>query len=1488
MKIPYLLLSAIGLSLPALFFWLPTTAEPEVPRELMLYQPTASDSDLRFIANEGQWEPIIRYKIKLNGGQVYLEDQGLTYHFVQPPLSKHPHQRTFGELDQWQAHALKVKFLNANPQPNLRPELKFSTYHNYFLGNDPDKWAGGVPLYGMITYEELYPDIDLRFYGYGDAMKYDFIVKAGADPSRIALDFQGADRIFLRNQELHIRTSIRGLTEEKPFVFQVIDGQQVEIPCEYRLKGTRLTYHFPQGYDNRYDLVIDPTLIFSTYSGSQSDNWGYTATYDVVGNAYAGGIEWNGGNQYPTTPGAIQGSSNLGEREVTISKFDPAGVNLLYATYMGGDSADQPHSLVVNSDTQLVVMGRTRSLNFPVTFNAFDQTHNGARDIFVSVFSADGTNLIGSTYLGGNQDDGVNVDIDFSVYGTTKFNYGDDARGEVIVDGQNNIYVTAPTRSANFPVSPGAYQTLIGGAQDGTITKFNPNLSTRIWSTYFGRAGNDASYSLKLDDQNNIYFAGGSSSANLPTVAPAEMLTFQGGDTDGFVGKLSANGANLMACTYLGTPFYDQVYLLELDDDNNVYVTGQTIGNWPIVSPLAGTVYQNPNSRQFISKLEPDLSEFIYSTTFGSPNTQNPNISPTAFLVDRCENVYVTGWGGTVNNSSNPSTGFTNNMPVTSDAIQATTDGSDMYLIVFSKDAQSLLYATFLGGNGTTFSGEHLDGGTCRFDKEGVVYHAVCSQCGNPGTPFPTTPGVYSPNTGFPDNCNLAVFKMAFDLAGVEAEFITRDQNGQVVSQSEGCAPFTVNFDNESTPGDPTQTTYLWDFGDNGITSFQTNPTYTYQNPGTYDISLVIFDPTSCNLADTAWGTIVVHPPPDVEAGPDQTVCPGDTFLLTSLLTAEHYQWGPSSLILGSDTVANPTGVVFQTTNFSLTVTDTNGCEATDLTTITVNNFQVQARSDTLICRGGSSPLGATSNGGVSYNWFSRPATNISNANSQFATASNVDTTTVFYVQAIDAIGCEALDSFTIEVFEVFTLQDTFVCDGGSIVLSSQGGVSFDWSPKDGTLSNPNTSSPIASPLTTTTYTVTATSAEGCISTKSVEVSVQELPQPTIEGVDPICIGESLTLRASGGQAYNWLPNTDIVDGNTNQPTVNPNTTTTYTLTVTDALGCENSTSVDIVVNPLPDIVVGPLGATVCEGDQVQLFASGAVSYIWSPATDLNNAFSANPTANPSAGNTTYTVTGTDANGCENTAQTLVVTTLRPRTEIEGDNFLCVGGEIELTAFGGDYYVWSTGDTAQSISLTPSGTLTVYATAYVGECAGFRDSITIDVRFEYPEASFDFSPEEGWAPAYIQFNNTSIGAIDYLWDFGFGLDSKDMNPLHIYPSAGTYPIMLIAFSGQGCPDTAYSEIVIENVALHAPSGFSPNGDDHNDFYLVGYYGIKSLQVEIYSRWGMKIYESDNLDFRWDGTYQGQPVPEGVYVYKIEGIGENDLPYRRNGTVTLIR
>lgn len=793
---------------------------------------------LLFVENKGQWPNHITHQLEFNTARVFLEKNKLTYLLLSPEditavhEAKHHNQEKQVTIH---GHVFQVNFINTNPQPNIESSCKSTTYRNYFVGNDKEKWATNVGLFQQIDYRAIYEGIDMRLYETAGKLKYDFIVSPQTDIQQIRWQYEGVDDVFIANNQLHTVTSVNTLIEEAPYAYQNINGQTIEVPCFFNIdEHNEVSFSFPNGYDTNHELIIDPTLIFASYTGSTADNWGFTATYDEAGHLYAAGTAFNVG--YPTTLGAFQETFADGagvlSTDIGISKFSPDGSTLLYSTYLGGTSANElPHSLIVNSQNELCLFGTTGSGDFPALPNAVNRIFQGGNatsvsnisfpngsDIIVTKFNETGTELAAATYFGGTSNDGLNLS-------DLRFNYADEARGEIFLDKEDNIYIASCTQSDDFLTTTGALQTTLQGTQDGCLIKFDGNLTTLLASTYLGGSGQDAAYSIKVDNNNNLYVAGGTNSNDFPTTDNAIQPTYSGGNVDAFLAKIEANATQIINSTYLGTPAYDQSFFVELDSENNVYTFGQTMGAYP----TTGGVYTNPNSGQYIHKLSNDLSSTIFSTTVGNSNGL-PNIAPTAFLVDKCNQIYLSGWGGTTGGG----TLTTEDLPLTTNAFQSTTDGSDFYFMILAPNATGLTYATYFGADGG--GGEHVDGGTSRFSKEGIVYQAVCAGCGGSNL-FPTTPGAWSEvnNAG---NCNLGVIKFAFEVAPITANF----------DFTQTCIENTaVQFANTSIQG----ASYIWDFGDGSPTSSDINPTHTYPAIGAYEVSLIAFNSVTCNSTDT-------------------------------------------------------------------------------------------------------------------------------------------------------------------------------------------------------------------------------------------------------------------------------------------------------------------------------------------------------------------------------------------------------------------------------------------------------------------------------------------------------------------------------------------------------------------------------------------------------------------------------------------------------------
>lgn len=868
---------------------------------LMLGLVTYAQNYLEFVENKGQWDKKILYLANTGIGSVALQADGyrVLLHNEEDleKLNPHPraHQHTTtattavkksavgdpskggdggsgstGDLV-LRGHAYQVKFLNANPNAQVIPDKVQATYNNYIIGNDSSKWASNCKIYQAVTFKNIYPNIDIRYYTANGTLKYDLIVNPGGNINDVNLYFDGVDGLKVKDQKLVIKTSVIDVHEMPPYTYQLARGTRIEIPCSFDVKGNIVRFKLNGTYNRDATLVIDPSIVFYGYSGSTADNWGFTATYDALGNFYGGGIVFQGGS-FPVSNGAFQrtfqGGVNEGQMDpvdIAIIKFDPSGTNRMYATYLGGAGNEQPHSLVADAQGNLFIAGRTTSgRSFPTRGLGFYGTEGGA-DIIITKLNAGGTDIISSLRISGSADDGVNIRPNYVSplnSESTRRNYGDDARSEIILDANGNPILASVTQSTDFPVTPTAFQTT-GGAvsgtrfQDGALIKLTPDLNTILFSSFLGGNSDDAAFVLATHPQNgNIYVAGATASTDMPGDKSGVIFpAFQGGTVDGFVSIVTADGSRILKTSYFATNGADIIYGIQIDRNGFPYIMGTTTVAWQVINAPVNANGSQQTGKQFISKLQPDLSGFIYSSNFGTSNANIPNISPTAFLVDRCENVYVSGWGGSLRTGF-PSSGTRGMITAGPNQFKSTTDGEDLYFYVIERDAKSILYATFFGAtSGTGSNGDHVDGGTSRFDQNGTIYQSICSCSGNVNDPgrLTGTAGVWSrtnQNAGSTTGgCNLLAIKFSFDLAGVGAG-LQASING-VARDTAGCVPLTVDFRDTLAQGQA----YWWDFGDGSPAIRTTTPSisHTFNNIGLYRVMLVAVDSTKCNLSDTAY-----------------------------------------------------------------------------------------------------------------------------------------------------------------------------------------------------------------------------------------------------------------------------------------------------------------------------------------------------------------------------------------------------------------------------------------------------------------------------------------------------------------------------------------------------------------------------------------------------------------------------------------------------------
>ncbi len=1251
-----------------------------------------------FEENKSQWPRQVMFEADFGGGKLFLEKNTFTYLLVEN-VNFHDHNRKEKGAPLIHYHSFKVNFENSNSAAAITGNKMYSFPRNYYLGNDPSKWAEGVRLYEGASYKNLYPSIDMNVYGDGQHLKYDLIVNPGGSAENIKFNYEGADKMYLEYGNLYIQTSLGVVEEQKPYAYQVIDGVKMEVSCSYHLKNNSLGFDVNEKYNKDYPLVIDPVLVASTYTGSFSDNWGFTATYDEAGNIYSAGIAATAG--YPTTLGAFDNTFNGGMPwywmpgagpdswpfDISITKYNATGSTILFSTYYGGSLNEQPHSLIVNSNNELYVAGRTNSPDFPVTAGAYDASYNGGYDIIVGKFNSTGA-LLASTFIGGTGDDGVNISEISTTFSTLKFNYADDGRSEIILDNNSNVYVAGSSRSADFPTSAGAFDASLGGSQDGVVFKMNSTLSALTFSTYLGGSNDDAAYGLKLDAGNNVYVAGGTASADFPTTAGVLHPAFQGGLADGYVAALNSSGTALLYSTYLGTSTYDQAYLIETDVNGDIYVFGQTQGAYPVTPGI----YSNPNSGQFIHKMNKQLNTTLFSTVIGT-GTPNPNISPTAFLVDSCQNIYIAGWGRCGNGVfDHPFPSSVTGMPVTANAFQHTTDGCDFYFMVLRPNAQSLLYATFFGEVGAPVP-DHVDGGTSRFDKRGFIYESACASCwGNDN--FPTTPTAWSRHNnssyyGYfrPWNCNNAVFKIDLRVIPVAVANITGPPSG--------CVPYTVTFTDAGSSG----TNYKWNFGDGSPMVLGASTVHTYTSTGSFTASLYVSDSTgTCGQIDTAKYTINVGGPPVLVTSQTGVSCNGGnngtaSVTATGGFTPYTYSWnnGQTSMTASGLTAGS----------YNVTVTNSYGCSASALAVVPEPAVLTANTTFTNVgCYGGSTAAATASvNGGSGpYTYLWLPGGFTSSSVSGLSINS-------YTMHVTDSKGCTASSSANITqpaALSITAAATQAICGqaNGSANVSGTGG----FSPYSWTWSGGQTGANVSG-LTAGTYTVTLTDINLC--TASLPVSIADIsgPSAAITASNVSCNGAgngSAVITTTGGT----LPFTYLWNNGQTTPAAVNLAPGIYSVTVTDNHNCSAATSIAIT-EPAPldanAIGVNPTCFGFLNGSaQVSVLGGTApYSYLWAVSGSPVTA------AISGLGSGVYNVTVTDFNGCIKTASVSLIDPNPVNTFISTVNVTCVGicsGTATASAVNGAApYSFSWNDPAHQTMA-----------AAIGLCAGSYSVVVTD------------------------------------------------------------------------------------------------------------------------------------------------------------------------------
>ncbi|MCL6600113.1 MAG: SBBP repeat-containing protein, partial [Alicyclobacillus macrosporangiidus] len=644
---------------------------------------------LTFVPNVGQVHPDVLYYTQSSGRTFYFTREQAVFTFMETSSKQRkrfkvrPKEREKGEAESpIRGITLALQFIGANPHVQLEGRHEAIGKVNYFIGNDPTKWVTDLPTYHEVVYRDLWPGIDLLFTGKNGRLKSELIVKPGANIEDIRIRYQGAERLSLDDEgNLEIHTPYGTLLEERPVSMQEIEGQKVPVMSYFVLhkdQGGDWEYGFQVGhdFDPCYPLIIDPTLIYSTYLGGSDFDAGQGIAVDSSGSAYVAGLT-NSLNFPMQNP--FQGTYAGGVFDVFVTKFSPTGNTLLYSTYLGGNNIDEGGSIAVDSSGSAYVTGLTNSTNFP-TQNPFQGSFaGGAFDVFVTKLSPAGNTLLYSTYLGGN---------------------GDDEGFGVAVDNSGFVYVTGITDSTNFPTQNPFQGSFAGGLLDAFVTKLSPAGNTLLYSTYLGGSNWDEGIDIAVDSSGSAYVTGFTNSTNFPIQNPFQG-SFAGGAFDVFVTKLSPAGNTLLYSTYLGGNGDDEGFGIAVDSSGSAYVTGFTNStNFPTQNPFqgsfAGGIYD-----VFVTKLSLAGNTLLFSTYLGG----NGDDEGFGITVDSSGSAYVTG----ITNSPN--------FP-TQDPFQRFFAGGsyDAFVTKLRPTGNTLFYSTYLGGSHTDF------GNSIAVDSSGSAY----------------------------------------------------------------------------------------------------------------------------------------------------------------------------------------------------------------------------------------------------------------------------------------------------------------------------------------------------------------------------------------------------------------------------------------------------------------------------------------------------------------------------------------------------------------------------------------------------------------------------------------------------------------------------------------------------------------------------------------------------------------------------------------------
>jgi len=575
---------------------------------------------LGFEENEGQVSRQVRYLARGQGFRVFLTQDDAVLQLMKSERADQPDGTSSSNLNDLRysgpsaatGDVVRLKLLGASHHARISASDRLPGYTSYFLGNDPRHWHTKIPNFARLRYHEIYPGVDLAYYGRQGQLESDFMLAPGSEPRLIRLGLEGARNMHL-NASGDLVLKVRGgsVYLRRPRAYQGKGASRREVPARYVIRAGNEIGFALGPYDHHQELVIDPVLTYSTYLGGSGGDVGYGIAVDSANNTYVTGT--TSSINFPTTTGS---QATLGGGiDVFVAKLNPAGTALLYSVFIGGGNLDRATSIALDSSGNAYLAGYTDSTDFPTTSGAYQVSNNGNTDAFVAKLNASGSSLVYSTYLGGSGID-----------------YG---RG-VAVDASGDAFITGSTQSTDFPTM-NPLQVGLDGGSDAFLAELDPTGASLLYSTYLGGSGADEALAIALDGSGNPYIAGYTFSSNFPTQNPLQSTL--SGSSDAFVTEIDPGTSSLVFSTYLGGTGTESAQSITIDSVGSIYIAGETTSsNFPVTTGLQ--VNYAGQGDAFITKLAPGGTQMVYSTYLGGGGLDQAN----SIAIDSSGEALITGF----------------------------------------------------------------------------------------------------------------------------------------------------------------------------------------------------------------------------------------------------------------------------------------------------------------------------------------------------------------------------------------------------------------------------------------------------------------------------------------------------------------------------------------------------------------------------------------------------------------------------------------------------------------------------------------------------------------------------------------------------------------------------------------------------------------------------------------------------------------------------